>query len=81
MGWWGWNGNVRLSRAALRNLVWWTDVPARWQGRAIWRPTEDAEMHCDASNQGWGAMLNGALPAYGIWAPTDASLHITTRSS
>ena len=74
-----WGARVRLDRQALADLEWWTNIPAHWNGRAIWVPTETAELHCDASGQGWGAMRNNRVPAYGMWSRAEAKLHITHK--
>ena len=48
---------MRLSREALADLQWWTQVPDRWQGRAFLRRSMSASMATDASDYGWGATL------------------------
>ena len=72
-----WSDRVRLTRQALRDLQWWVDLPAKWNGRAIWRSPISAVLHSDASMTGWGAVLNETTPARGFWNRQERKLHIT----
>ena len=72
-----WSGRVRLSKLALRDLQWWVDLPARWNGRAIWRSPTTATLHSDASLRGWGGVLNNTTPARGFWDHNERRCHIT----
>ena len=75
-----WAGRVRLTKQALRDLLWWRDVPARWRERSIWRSADSAYLHCDASGTvGWGGVLNGLKPAKGLWREKQWPLHITLK--
>jgi hypothetical protein len=75
-----WSGRVKLTRQALRDLHWWRDVPQRWAARSMWRATDTAYLHCDASGTvGWGGVLNGLTPARGLWRPEQESNHITLK--
>ncbi len=75
-----WEGNVRLSRQALRDLKWWCDIPEKWTSRSIFRAPETAYLHCDASGLvGWGGVLNGLRPARGEWRPHQRRWHITLK--
>ena len=58
-----WSSTVRLSHQALRDLQWWRTMPSRHNGRAIWIPPTTATLHTDASGFGWGAALDGTVPA------------------
>ena len=80
----GWDGQVRLSRQTLADLRWWARLrpSSAWVERAIWRPTTTATLHTDASREGdgsggWGAVLNGDVPARGFWRAKQRLLHIT----
>ena len=33
-------------------------------------------VHSDASNKGWGAVLNGQTQTGGLWSPEEATYHI-----
>lgn len=74
-----WDGRVRLSRQALRDLKWWSQLSSGDSAvtRAIWRPPEQATLHSDASRYGWGIHLNNSVPAHGMWLPSERSRHIT----
>ena len=76
-----------LSRQALRDLDWWASMARRAprEGRAIWRPATEINVHTDAALSGawagWGAVINWRADnerrAQGEW-PTDAARHIQT---
>ncbi len=78
-----WAGTVRLSRQALADLRWWRALgDPRHVRRAIWTPPTSATLHCDASDTGWGGVLDHARrlsPALGFWSPAEHSLHITHK--
>ena len=72
-----WDGRVRLSRQALRDLAWWKRMDRADVARAIWQEPEQATLHTDASKLAWGAVLDSTVPAHGFWRPRDRSRHIT----
>ena len=74
-----WPGHVRLSKQALSDLRWWAALPPKWNGRPIWRVPTTRTLHTDASNSGWGAVLDDSQVARGFWRPAQALLHITCR--
>jgi hypothetical protein len=75
-----WNGRVRLTKQAFRDLAWWEDIPSRWAERKIFRSPDSAYIHCDASGHvGWGGVLNGLRPARGFWRASQMPLHITLK--
>ncbi|WP_289460423.1 RNase H-like domain-containing protein, partial [Klebsiella pneumoniae] len=46
------------------------------------RPPATATLHCDASDTGWGGVLNHGerfAPAAGFWTPSEHRLHITAK--
>lgn len=80
----GWEGNVRLTKGALRDLKFWEkfSLATRYNGRAIWRTPTTATLHCDAARDGqgrggWGGVLDGTVPARGFWRREQQQLHIT----
>lgn len=73
----GWSSDVRLSSATRTSLRWFSALPARWNGRDIWRSPHTAILHCDASKLAWGAVLNLRKPARGYWRPHQQNEHIT----
>ena len=73
----GWSSLVRISKQGYRDLEWWKHVPAKWNGRDIWRAPDTSLLHCDASKTAWGGVLNGTLPARSFWTAAERKLHIT----
>jgi len=71
-----WASSVRLSRQALRDLRWWAQIGSADVARAIWRSPTDETLHCDASHLAWGGVLNGTVPAHGIWTGRACGRHI-----
>ena len=48
---------MRLCRQSLRDLEWWTQMPQRWNGRAIRRSAATKLLYSDASDFAWGVVL------------------------
>ena len=71
-----WDARVRLSQQALRDLRWWQQIGTADVSRAIWRPPTDRTLHCDASRLAWGGVLDGTVPASGMWTGRTRSRHI-----
>lgn len=71
-----WEADVRLSRQALRDLRWWLQISTADVSRAIWRPPTDRTLHTDASRLAWGGVLDGTVPAQGMWRGRDRGRHI-----
>ena len=71
-----WESNVRLDRQALRDLRWWRHIGTADVSRAIWRPPTDRTVHTDASRLAWGGVLDGTVPAQGMWRGRDRGRHI-----
>ena len=71
-----WEGSVRLPRQALRDLRWWEQLGRADVSRAIWRSPVDETLHCDASHLAWGGVLNGTVPAHGMWTGRACGRHI-----
>lgn len=71
-----WESRVRLDRQALRDLAWWQRIATADVSRAIWRPATDRTLHTDASRLAWGGVLDGTVPARGMWTGRDRSRHI-----
>ena len=55
-----WESDVRLTKQALRDLAWWTELSTRWTERAIFREATTATLYSDASMRGWGGVLNNS---------------------
>ena len=71
-----WGARVRLSRQALRDLGWWREIGSADVARAIWRAPEQSTLHCDASRLAWGGVLDGTVPAQGMWTGRERGRHI-----
>jgi len=54
-------------------------VPSHHNGAPIWRPIENAYLHCDSSGYGWGAVLNDCVEARGFWGMPDLHEHIAFK--
>jgi hypothetical protein len=74
-----WSGTVKVTCQLKRDLEWWTQVPSHHNGAPIWRPIENAYLHCDSSGYGWGAVLNDCVEARGFWGMPDLNEHITFK--
>lgn len=74
-----WGGRVRITHQAIRDLEWWLDLPVRAAQRSIWRSPASATLHSDSSGYGWGAVLNGTVPARGFWSADQQQQHITWK--
>ena len=77
---------VRLSRQALEDLHWWHALPliSPYTSLPIWpaRPTTPLlEIHCDASDIGWGARMLSPLrlAISGRWSAAQLARSITWR--
>ena len=70
-------GNVRLTHQDWRDLQWWNDLTRHsGLGRSLWPGEPSHVLHTDASLLGWGAVLDGAVPARGFHAPQSVGSHI-----
>jgi len=47
-----WSGTVRVTPQLKRDLEWRTHVPDYKNGAPIWKPIENAYLHCDSSDYG-----------------------------
>ncbi len=54
-------------------------MPSEHNGAPVWRPVENAYLHCDSSGLGWGAVLNDCVEARGFWTNPDLGEHITFK--
>jgi hypothetical protein len=72
-----WSNLVRLSSTTKTDINFFVDLPAKWNGRDIWRSPQTALLHCDASELAWGGVLNQRLPARGFWRAHQLREHIT----
>jgi hypothetical protein len=66
----GWEGQVRMNRSVLRDLLWWRQTLHTNSPTSLLIPQIQAEMWTDASPSGWGAMVPHSatkLFAQGQW--------------
>ena len=64
----GWEGRVRLTRDARRDLRMWARLTDTEAFRLIRRPVTTRVLNTDASLTGWGAVLDSKEPIAGYWA-------------
>ena len=74
-----WSSDVRLTNQALKDLRFLAELPSECCDKAIWKPETLDNIHTDASNTGWGAVLNSLVPAQGFFAREKQVLHITAK--
>ena len=54
--------HVKLSHQSVRDLAWWLQLSAEWNGKAIWRHPDHVVAACDASSFAWGAVILSGVP-------------------
>ena len=74
-----WKHDVRLDHQAVRDLQFLVDLPGENCCKAIWKPQTLATIHTDASDTGWGAVMNNLVPAQGFFDQGQQALHITAK--
>ena len=67
---------VTLTPASKKDLEWWIDLKKAPLGAPVYHPDPTITIHSDASNKGWGAVLNGQSQTGGLWSPEEATHHI-----
>ena len=45
-----WPGTVKVTCQLKWDLEWWTQAPKHHNGAPIWKPIENAYIHCDSNN-------------------------------
>ena len=70
------NTVLLLDPTSKEDLKWWEALTTSPRGATIHPPDPSITVHSDASNQGWGAVLNGQSHTGGIWSPEEANHHI-----
>jgi hypothetical protein len=74
-----WESDVRLTHQALRDLQFLAELPSQVCDKAIWRAEPLDSIHTDASDTGWGAVLNNLVPAQGFFNKQEQAQHITAK--
>jgi len=67
---------LTLNPASRAHLEWWVNPTTAPLGAPVCPLDPSITIHSDASNQGWGAMLNGQSHTGGIWSLEEATHHI-----
>ena len=71
----GWKGSVRLTRQAMSDLQWWSQIPVKHCEAPIQLKPGSPELYVDASKQGWGATMAGQ-EARGYFSPAERCMMI-----
>ncbi|KAG1081035.1 hypothetical protein G6F42_023109 [Rhizopus arrhizus] len=70
-----WNTMITLTPAACSNLHWWINHLTKWNGLSFLPETPTQEVFTDASNSGWGIVLNNQVMNE-TWTPEELAQHI-----
>lgn len=62
-----WKDTIRLTKAAREDLEWWKEAFRSWNGHVLRPRPSEVDLATDASQTGWGAVLNGRSTACGFW--------------
>lgn len=54
-----WGSRVKISHQSLRDLGWWRNLPAKWNGKTFLSPRFTFTLTVDASKLGWAGVLRG----------------------
>ena len=73
-----WSSRVRLSRASMRDLDWWANIPTQHSSSPIQMQPVSAMLSVDASSHSWGAVLNNVV-ARSYWDSDELQLHINLK--
>ena len=65
-----------LTSASREDLEWWLTNTSVSMGALVCSLDLSVVVHSDASNQGWGAVLNGQSHTGGMWSLEEATHHI-----
>lgn len=74
-----WDSDVRLSKQAIRDLRWWTQLRRENLSRAIFREATTATLFSDSSGYAWGGVLNGTVISHGLWTSAQRERHHITE--
>ena len=70
---------VTLTPASKKDLERWIDLKKAPLEAPVYHPDPTITIHSDASNKGWGAVLNGQLQTGGLWPPEEATHYKLSR--
>lgn len=74
-----WAADVRLHHQAIKDLQFLADLPLEHCDKAIWLPQPLHSINTDASDSGWGALLDHLVPAQGFFTAQQQEQHITAK--
>ena len=78
----GWEHQVTLNQAALRDVERWLEILQFWTGEFILDPKVDVTLRTDASALGWGAALfqeSATVRINGGWSVTEQAVHVNCK--
>lgn len=73
-----WNSTVLLTPEACYDLQWWIRHLNRWNGLSFLPETPAQEVFTDASDLGWGIIVNNEI-LHGSWTEEELHSHINYR--
>ncbi|KAG1039011.1 hypothetical protein G6F43_012596 [Rhizopus delemar] len=73
-----WNTSITLTPLACQNLHWWVNHLSKWNGLSFLPETPTQEVFTDASDSGWGIIVNNKITS-GTWTAEELEQHINYR--
>ena len=70
------NTIVQLDPESKTDLTWWSSLNRKDLLTPVIPPAPSVTIESDASNQGWGAVLEGQTRTGGVWTAEEATHHI-----
>ena len=74
-----WSGDVQLHHQAIRDLQFLVELPLEHCDKAIWLQQPMHSINTDASDSGWGALMDQLVPAQGFFNAAQQQQHITAK--
>ena len=71
----GYDGTIKVSPDAKKDLLWWANNLRDWNGHTMTRASPQLKIETDASSSGWGAFCQGEATG-GCWSSEEQNLHI-----
>ena len=70
------NTVVQLDPMSKSDLSWWISLERKFLSTPVALPAPSVTIESNASNQGWGAILNGQTRTGGVWSAQEQEHHI-----
>ena len=67
---------VQLDPESKADLAWWSLLNRKKLSTPVIPPIPSVTIESDASNKGWGAVLEGQTRTGGVWTAEEAAHHI-----